>query len=266
MGRVAVDPAALRMHSPAPYPLPPSTPMPLQKRTPRAAALVAATVALAAAAAAACVPVMRPVMRADSSVLFRHATNRKVVALTLDDGPFAGTTEQLLDVLRRHGARATFFVIGSHAAQHPEAVRRMLREGHEVAHHMWVDTPSAELQPADFDEHFERTDSVLRALGAEPHLFRPGSGRFNPHKLQRLRDREYRGVLGDVYPFDAGPSTPGMSYDLIRASLRPGSIIILHDGPKRGPRTVQVLNRLLPELKQAGWEVVTVSELVPPAR
>src|SRR5215212_4346880 len=95
--------------------------------------------------------------RADERVLWYGATSEKLVALTIDDGP-AATTDSILDVLASHGAHATFFLIGSRVEGNEHLVRRMLREGHEVANHMLLDIPSAKLTPDAFRRHFLRTD------------------------------------------------------------------------------------------------------------
>jgi peptidoglycan-N-acetylglucosamine deacetylase len=199
--------------------------------------------------------------RADDRVLWYVPTAEKLVALTIDDGP-AATTGSLLDVLATHRAKATFFLIGSHVTGRGTVVRRLLREGHEVANHMLLDVPSAKLSPDTFEIHFARTDSILRSFGAEPAWFRPGSGRFTRHMLRFLAARGATGVLGDVYPFDAAiPSAAFAAHYIIRRT-RPGSIIILHDGPRRGHRTAHVLVHVLPTLERAGYRVVTLSQLV----
>jgi peptidoglycan/xylan/chitin deacetylase (PgdA/CDA1 family) len=199
--------------------------------------------------------------RSDERVLWYHATAEKRIALTIDDGP-AATTDSILDVLTRHGAKATFFLIGSRVAGNEEVVRRMIRDGHEVANHMLYDIPSARLAPDTFQLHFARTDSILRSFGVGPVWFRPGSGRFNEAMLEFLCDRGFVGVLGDVYPFDTAIRSAAFAVDFIVERTRPGSIIILHDGHGRGNRTARVLAHALPALAAAGYRVMTLTELV----
>jgi peptidoglycan/xylan/chitin deacetylase (PgdA/CDA1 family) len=198
--------------------------------------------------------------RADERVLWYHPTSEKLVALTIDDGPSA-RTDSILDVLARHGARATFFIIGAHVEGNEEVVRRLLRDGHEVANHTWLDVPSASLSPDTFQLHFTRTDSLLRSFGARPVWFRPGSGRFNARMLELICAHGSVPVLGDVYPFDTAIRSVGFAADFLLERTRPGSIIILHDGPDRAHRTARVLAHALPILSRAGYRVVTLTEL-----
>ena len=199
--------------------------------------------------------------RADDGVLWYAPTSEKLIALTIDDGP-AASTDSILDVLGAHGAKATFFLIGSHIEGNEDVVRRLIREGHEVANHMLFDVPSAKLSPDTFALHFTRTDSILRSFGAEPVWFRPGSGRFNDRMLALLCEVGSIGVLGDVYPFDAAIPSAGFAVDFITQRARPGSIIIMHDGKGRGRRTARALAYVLPTLQRAGYRVVTLTELM----
>jgi peptidoglycan-N-acetylglucosamine deacetylase len=219
-----------------------------------------ATLAALLAACGRVPAVARWYTRADERVLWYHTTSEKLVALTIDDGP-AATTDSLLDVLAAHGARATFFIIGSRVPANEAVVRRMIREGHEVANHMLFDVPSAKLAPDTFALHFARTDSILRSFGVQPVWFRPGSGRFNEHMLEFVCARGSIGVLGDVYPFDTAIRSAGFAADVILERTRPGSIIILHDGEKRGYRTARVLAHVVPVLARAGYRIVTLTEL-----
>jgi peptidoglycan/xylan/chitin deacetylase (PgdA/CDA1 family) len=199
--------------------------------------------------------------RAESpDVLFYVGTREPVVALTIDDGPSVATPE-ILDVLAENGAQATFFVIGENVRAHPEVAERLLLEGHELGHHMMVDEPSIDMPPETFRSHLEEMDGILDALGGS-EVFRPSSGWYNDRMVADAARLGYRTVLGSVYPFDAQVPFPKLSTWYMRQLVGPGSILILHDGPERGPRTAEVLRALLPELRARGMRVVTVSGLV----
>jgi peptidoglycan-N-acetylglucosamine deacetylase len=192
-------------------------------------------------------------------VLFYIATREPVVALSIDDGPSEATGE-ILEVLAENEAHATFFVIGDHVREHPELTRRLVLEGHELGHHMMADEPSIDLPEEAFRARFAEMDAVLDDLGGS-RVFRPGSGWYNDRMVEDAAGLGYRTVLGSVYPFDAQIPVPTLSTWYMRQLVGPGSILILHDGPERGPRTAQVLRALLPELRARGIEVVTVSKL-----
>jgi peptidoglycan/xylan/chitin deacetylase (PgdA/CDA1 family) len=202
--------------------------------------------------------------RAAPDVLYRVDTRRPIVALTIDDGPSAATPE-ILRVLAQHDAHATFFVIGSHVRAQTAIVGAIRQRGHELAHHMMYDQPSIQLAPTAFRAEFLEMDSVLRQHGGSRY-FRPGSGWFNERMTRDARGFGYRLVLGSVYPFDAQLPLPDMAARYVLANTRPGSIIILHDGPQRGPRTVQALSQILPRLRERGFQVVTLTELLESAR
>lgn len=193
-------------------------------------------------------------------VLFYVATGRPVVALTIDDGP-SSATRAIRDVLAANDAHATFFVIGEHVRERPDVVRSLLADGHELGHHMMVDEPSIDLPPDLFRARFSQMDSLLDQFGGST-LFRPASGWYDDRMLEEASRLGYRTVLGSVYAFDAQVPVPTLSGWYMRQLVRPGSILILHDGPERGPRTVEVLRTLLPELRARGYEVVTVSDLL----
>jgi peptidoglycan/xylan/chitin deacetylase (PgdA/CDA1 family) len=90
-------------------------------------------------------PLVRLVSRLLPAVLFHVDTRERVVALTLDDGPHPATTGPVLDVLARHRCRATFFLLGEASERHPELVRRIVEQGHELGNHTWVAERSASL-------------------------------------------------------------------------------------------------------------------------
>lgn len=198
--------------------------------------------------------------RAESpEVLFYVDTEEPVVALSIDDGP-SEATQEILDVLAANDARATFFVIGEQVGRHPELTRRLVADGHELGHHMMVDEPSIELAPETFRARFEEMDDILDDFGGSD-VFRPASGWYDDRMVEDAARLGYRTVLGSVYPFDAQVPFPKVSTWYMRQLTSPGSILILHDGPERGPRTAEVLRALLPELRARGIRVVPVGEL-----
>lgn len=198
--------------------------------------------------------------RSAPEVVFSVETSDSLVALSIDDGPSSSTPE-ILDVLERQGARATFFLIGENVDARPDAARRIREAGHELGHHMMEDRPSKELAHDAFDARFDAMDRRLDALGGG-RLFRPGSGWYDDRMIEVAADRGYRTVLGSVYPFDAHLPAPGLLSWYVRQNTVPGSILVLHDGPERGGRTAEVLRSVLPELRRRGFRIVTVSELL----
>jgi peptidoglycan/xylan/chitin deacetylase (PgdA/CDA1 family) len=205
-------------------------------------------------------------------VLFFVETPECVVALTLDDGPDAKLTPQVLDKLREHGARATFFLLGEAADRNAGTVKEIVEEGHEIGNHTWLDESSAALPERVFRDKLSRTHEVLTRAGATPRLFRPGGGwlGWRGHVVTIAKDEhDYRCVLGSVYPHDVRITSEKFIAADVLKRVRPGAIIILHEGEGKSDqpprqRIVDILELVLKELSRRDYRVVTVSELSPP--
>jgi peptidoglycan/xylan/chitin deacetylase (PgdA/CDA1 family) len=223
-------------------------------------------VVLAAAGAVAATVLYQPhaavrwLARRAPEVLFFVETDEPLVALTIDDGPHPSVTPEILDVLDEHEARATFFLIGERVPGNEPVVRRLVAAGHELGNHMMFDAPSIRMSPAAFDAELLEAHAILSAFGPV-RWFRPGHGWFTRRMLRQVRACGYRCALGSVHPYD--PTIPFERYlsrHILRA-VRPGSVIVLHDGTEGRRRTVRVLRRVLPELRRRGYGVVTLSAL-----
>ena len=230
----------------------------------RRRALVIVAVAVAAALL---VPLLRPawvvraLARRAPDVLYFVDTAHPVVALTIDDGPDSASTPLILDVLARHQARATFFLIADRVRGHEPLLGRMRAEGHELGNHLTRDEPSVRLSAAEFERELMAAHRVL-AAHAEPRWFRPGAGWFSEGMLATLRRHRYACALGSVYPFDAAIPWSWFASRYVLGHVEPGSIIVLHDAGARGRRTAATLRAVLPELRARGFAVVTLSRLV----
>lgn len=187
------------------------------------------------------------------------------VALTIDDGPDAGTTPRILDVLKRHGAKATFFLTAGRVPGNGRVVERIIAEGHEIGNHMVADRPSIDLRARAFERRLVQAENILSRWQA-PRWFRPASGWYDETMLRVAERHGYRTALGRVYPFDAMLEAPALAARLLRWRAGPGEIIVLHDAGSRGRATARTLERVLPALEDRGLDVVTLSELVAPDR
>ncbi len=204
----------------------------------------------------------RVAARVRPDIVFSAATAEAAYALSLDDGPDPALTPHVLEVLARYDARASFFLIGSRARQHPGLVRRILDEGHEVANHMWRDERAARLSDQDFESSLLKTHEVLTGLGACCRLMRPGSGFVRPAKVRIAGRHGYRCVLGSVYGFDPQfPSSVWTSW-CVRRLLHPGAVVILHEGDASRRYVLPVLEALLGDGRQRGLRAWTASQLL----
>ncbi len=194
-------------------------------------------------------------------VLFGAPTSLPQVALTFDDAPHAELTPALLDVLDRHSATATFFCLGSRAAEQPQLIEELVRRGHEVANHLWEDRPSV-LQPAEeFQRDLVRTHDILVAAGARPRFVRPGSGWVRPHMLRTAERHGYRLALGTIAVLDLSVSDLDEQERFVARRLQPGSVVVLHEGHEHRSRVVPLTDRILGVLAHRGLRAVSLSEL-----
>lgn len=194
-------------------------------------------------------------------VVFRVSTHEKLVALTFDDGPLPEQTARVLAVLARHDAHATFFIVGGHAIGAPATIEDVRRAGHELANHSYRHGPLINTSEERIRQEVQWTERVLKSEGSMT-LFRPPSAKFDEAQLDVMERLGYRVVLGSAYPFDT--SRPPAAYVewLIKKNLRPGAIVILHDGVGDPTRMLEGLDRALEYGTSQGYRFVTVSRLL----
>ncbi len=190
-------------------------------------------------------------------------TERQEVALTFDDGP-GPLTPELLDLLAKADARATFFMVGRSAERYPDLVRQVQAGGHQVASHsethpvLWWTGPVATLR------QFEQASAVLASHTLErPYLLRPPWGQFNLALWPAAARLDHRIVLWSVNAFDWRQKDTPADISARIAAARPGDIVLLHDAGGDGRhRTLEALQTALPALRARGMALVTVDELV----
>ena len=213
---------------------------------------------------------LREVANANSFQLFGDAVARvpsagPVVALTFDDGPHPIHTPTVLDVLERHGVKATFFMLGRNVERHRDVARAVLDRGHEIGNHSYSHTRLVFVSPARVQEEVARTDQLLREIGVsgDIHFRAPHLSKLIvlPWALRRMNKLS---VLADVDPEEwrrrpASEMTP----EVLRR-IRNGSIVMMHD--TAGPETVRMLDAVITELRRRGFAFDTVSGLFARAR
>jgi peptidoglycan/xylan/chitin deacetylase (PgdA/CDA1 family) len=184
-----------------------------------------------------------------------------LVALSFDDGPHPTFTPQVLDILERYDAKATFFLIGERALNHPEVVFQIKAAGHELGNHYFTNGSTLLHSDANFVSNLEKTEKALR-ITAGPKLFRPPGGLAWPRQPRLARTRGYQCVLGCAYPHD--PMHPPVCYLrwLIEKNLRPGTIVILHDGISDPTKSIQVLPQILAAGREKGLRFVSIGTLM----
>ena len=199
--------------------------------------------------------------RLTRNVIYRMRVELPLVGLSFDDGPHPTFTPQVLDILERHDAKATFFLIGERALRYPELVARIKAAGHEVGNHYYKDGSTFVHTDAEFLRYLEQTEIAIGPI-EEPKLFRAPGGVAWPRQLRLARAQGYTCVLGSAYPND--PMHPPVWYItwLVKKNLAPGTIVILHDGISDATRTIQALPRILQSGRKRGVRFVSISELM----
>jgi peptidoglycan/xylan/chitin deacetylase (PgdA/CDA1 family) len=211
-------------------------------------------------------PLLQPLLRWLYGSTFAVATDERLMALTFDDGPDPEHTPRLLELLARHGAKATFFMVGARAARHPELVARVAAGGHEIGNHGWDHPSLPSLPSAAVAEQIERTRAVLAPHGQA--LMRPPYGHQDLRTHRIARRLGYRPVFWSVTGEDWRGHDAATIAEHVLDRAAPGAIVLLHDSlfaweeAAFRDRTacfaaVETLLERLP-----GYRFVTVSELL----
>ena len=198
-------------------------------------------------------------------IIWNGARDKKLVALTFDDGPHPRFTPKILDVLKKYDAKATFFMLGKHVKLYPEVVKRVANEGHEIGNHTFthIDVKVNSSQKI-YDEFKKTQEIVYEVTGIKPKLFRPPYGFYNSIVKNITSKEGCRIVLWSTNQDSKDWSCPGVNkiVNTVVKKTENGDIVILHDYVVGESDTVEALKTILSELKKKGFQFVTVSELL----
>jgi peptidoglycan/xylan/chitin deacetylase (PgdA/CDA1 family) len=183
------------------------------------------------------------------------------IALTFDDGPSAALTPKLLDLLAARHLKATFFVVGQNAADHPDILKRALREGHEIANHSWSHPNLGKMSDDAVRRELQKTDdAIVAATGKRPTLLRPPYGSITASQKKWIHQEfGYRIIIWDVDPLDWKRPGPAVVTSRILKETKAGSIVLAHD---IHPPTIEAMPRTFDQLIEKGFKSVTVTELL----
>ncbi|MFF6907082.1 polysaccharide deacetylase family protein [Streptomyces sp. NPDC012389] len=189
------------------------------------------------------------------------------VALTFDDGPDPVFTRQVVEILGRYGARATFFCVGHHVVALPDEVRRIAASGHELGNHSWSHPFLPDLSPQELRDQLDRTSEELARLngtGEAPAWFRPPYGSLTPEVLAALDGHPATVTMWDVDARDWSRPGPEQIAATVLEGAGPGSVVLMHEGAGDRAQTVQALPSIIEGLLERGLELVSVGELAAP--
>jgi peptidoglycan/xylan/chitin deacetylase (PgdA/CDA1 family) len=189
------------------------------------------------------------------------STTKKVCALTFDDGPDPRTTPIILDVLKKHGVHASFFVVGSKVLKHADLIRRIHQEGHDLGNHTYSHARISFCSKKKMLREIEATQqALLKVVPSLCNFFRPPHGRFMGEQKEILETHTHlKTIMWDVCPNDWTLTSTEPLLANIRGELKPGSIILLHDVISN---TAHSIEALIQSLQQDGYQCLSVSELL----
>jgi chitin deacetylase len=188
-------------------------------------------------------------------------SNRKIIALTFDDGPWS-STEKVLNILKENQIPATFFMVGKHISARPQIAQKVVLAGHAVGNHTWshqygkytTATAAAEIQ--------RTSDLLYQATGTRTTLFRPPAGILNNGLAAYAQSQKGTVIMWSNDSLDwRSHSSQAITSNVVK-NARSGSIVLLHDGGGDRSRTIAALPGIIRELKKQGYEFVTVPQLL----
>lgn len=211
---------------------------------------------------------INPTSQVYGKIVLHGPEDEKTVALTFDDGPNEPYTSEILDVLDREGVRATFFSVGVNVASYPDAARRIVTDGSVIANHSWDHSRLATAVDFRYSQLERAQDEIFQVTGVSPRFFRPPAGIHTPWQLRKVSSEGLITVNWDSEGYDwQRPNSPQRIEQKVLSSVRPGSIILLHDGDETRhgsdrSQTVAALPVIIDTLRGEGYRFVTLPEML----
>lgn len=200
--------------------------------------------------------------------IHRIVTQKKVVALTFDDGPDATYTPMILEMLHKNGVPATFFVLGSQVDKYPRVMQWIQKAGHEVGNHGYHHYDLNKLTEQEIYDEIKRAEkSILQSTGILAQYYRPPGGVMTPDVMNAVQSCGYDIIHWSVDPRDWSLArTASVIAKSVKRNVTAGDIILFHDGGLNQRQTLAALQVLITDLRSKGYKFVTVSQLLDEAK
>lgn len=208
-------------------------------------------------------PVVLTFSTQKSLPIYRVDTNEKKVAITFDVNWGTDRTMEILDILDKYDAKATFFLIGKwmdYNEQNAELVKEMDKRGHELGNHSNIHPDFTKISRERIIKELETTDSkIYELINKRNKLFRFPKGEYDQTSIEVVKELGYMPIQWDVDSIDWKEQGLEVEYNRVKDKIKPGSILIFHNNTKYTP---QNLDMILKEFKSQGYEFVRVSDLI----
>jgi peptidoglycan-N-acetylglucosamine deacetylase len=191
---------------------------------------------------------------------YQVETENKVIALTFDDGP-TKNVDQILPLLDKYKAKATFFLIGNDIEKHPEEAKKLVEAGHQIGNHTYSHKRMVLKSPSFIKEEIEKTDELIRKSGYKNEIdFRPPYGKKFVGLPFYLNRHNRETIMWSLEP-DTYYTSADEKVKYVVENIEPGSIILLHPMYDQIGGEIQAIEDILRELTDEGYKFVTVDEL-----
>ena len=189
--------------------------------------------------------------------------NEKVIALSIDDGPWPKTTLEMLDILKQNDVKATFFWVGQALQANPDLAKREVAEGYAIGNHTWHHWYRRMDKATAKSEIDHTADLIYKTTEVKTALFRPPGGFLNNGLAAYAKSQKDAVIMWSLTSADTDPhAKPQAFVNNVLKGAKPGSIVLMHDGGGDRQRTVQALPQIISGLKQQGYRFVTIPELL----
>lgn len=187
-------------------------------------------------------------------------TDEKVVALTFDDGP-TNKVEDILPILEKHDAKATFFLIGNEIEKNPEAAQMIARAGHQIGNHTYSHKRMVLKSPSFIKEEIQKTNKLILKAGYKGEIdFRPPNGKKLLVLPYYLNQQNIETITWNLEP-DSYYTKSSDKINYVKKNVKPGSIILLHPMYDETGEELKTLEGILKALSTEGYTFITVNEL-----
>jgi len=188
-------------------------------------------------------------------------SDRKVIALTFDDGPSQDQTNDILYVLKTYDIKATFFVLGQNVKAHPDLTLRIVQHGHAIGNHTWSHPYSQQSKASAARQIDQTTDLIKKITGVKTELFRPPGGYLTNGLASYAQQKKNAVIMWSIDTTDYRNKSQTIINNALK-NAKSGGIILLHDGGGNRHQTLVALPHLIEGLQKQGYEFVTIPELL----